>query len=62
MNENKLSFPVALDQSGMVSAQYGVQAIPTTYIIDKRGLIISRVVGAIDWNTPEIVKAFQTLP
>jgi thiol-disulfide isomerase/thioredoxin len=61
MGRYKLSFPVALDTTSQVSTRYGIQAIPTTYIIDKRGLIISRVVGSIDWNTPEIIAAFETL-
>ncbi|GHV93761.1 cytochrome c biogenesis protein CcsB [Spirochaetia bacterium] len=61
MKENKLNFPAALDETGIIGAYYGVQAIPTTYIIDKRGLIISRVVGAIDWNQPGIITAFESL-
>ena len=61
MGENKLSFPAALDENGIIGAYYGVQAIPTTYILDRRGLIISRVTGAIDWNQPDIISAFETL-
>jgi cytochrome c-type biogenesis protein len=61
MKENKLSFPAALDEKGTIAAYYGVQAIPTTYIIDRRGLIVSRMVGSIDWNKPEIIAAFETL-
>ncbi|MDR0584494.1 MAG: redoxin domain-containing protein [Treponema sp.] len=61
MRENKLNFPAAFDESGIIGAYYGVQAIPTTYILDRRGLIISRVVGAIDWNQPDIINAFEAL-
>jgi cytochrome c-type biogenesis protein len=61
IREHKLSFPAALDEKGIISSYYGIQAVPTTYILDKQGLIVSRVVGAIDWNRPEITGAFQTL-
>jgi cytochrome c-type biogenesis protein len=61
MKENKLSFPVALDESGKISGLYGVQAIPTSYIIDKRGLIVSRLTGSINWNEPRIIVALQSL-
>ncbi|MDR1319701.1 MAG: TlpA family protein disulfide reductase [Treponema sp.] len=61
MRRYGLSFPVAFDTTSQVSTRYGIQAIPTTYIIDKRGLIISRIVGSIDWNTPEIIAAFESL-
>ena len=61
MRENGLSFPVALDRTGLVSGQYGVQAIPTTYIIDRRGLIVARMVGAIEWDSLEIIMALEKL-
>ena len=61
MLENNLTFPVALDANGRVTIRYGVRAIPTTYIINRRGLIVSRMVGAIEWDSPEIIKAFEVL-
>jgi peroxiredoxin len=61
MGQNGLTFPVALDSNGRVGSRYGVQAIPTTFIIDRRGLIVSRVAGALEWNGPEIVAAFEAL-
>ncbi|MDR1374449.1 MAG: TlpA family protein disulfide reductase [Treponema sp.] len=60
MDRFRLSFPAALDNGG-VSRRYGIAAFPTTYIIDREGLIISRIVGSIDWDTPEIAAAFTTL-
>jgi cytochrome c-type biogenesis protein len=61
MRENNLTFPAALDGKGIIGGYYGVQAIPTTYILDKRGFIVSRMTGSIDWNRPEIIAAFETL-
>ncbi|MDR2480146.1 MAG: redoxin domain-containing protein [Treponema sp.] len=61
MREHGLTFPAALDTSGKTGMQYGAQAIPTTYIIDRRGLIVSRVVGSIDWNGEKIIAAFEAL-
>jgi thiol-disulfide isomerase/thioredoxin len=61
MEDYRLTFPVAMDRNGSVSRQYGVQALPTTYIIDRRGLIVSRLIGAIEWDTPEIIRALEGL-
>jgi hypothetical protein len=47
--------------TGNIAAIYGIEAFPTTYIIDRNGGIITRVVGAINWNTPELINAFRTL-
>jgi len=55
------SFPVLLDLDGKVTFSYGIQAIPTTYLIDRDGMIISRLVGSIDWNTPKIHTALESL-
>jgi peroxiredoxin len=55
------TFPVALDTGGRVSAAYGISAIPTTYLIDRRGRIVSRVVGAFPWDTPAVIAALETL-
>jgi thiol-disulfide isomerase/thioredoxin len=57
----KLTFPAALDPAGNIAAIYGIEAFPTTYIIDRNGGIITRVIGAINWNTPELINAFRTL-
>jgi thiol-disulfide isomerase/thioredoxin len=61
MRRNKLSFPAALDASGMVSGYYGIEAIPTTYIIDRSGKIILKVVGSLNWNNQKIIAAFEVL-
>jgi peroxiredoxin len=59
MKEHKLSFPTVLDEKGAVSSYYNVQAIPTTYIIDRRGLIIARLVGSTNWNRQAAISAFE---
>jgi thiol-disulfide isomerase/thioredoxin len=56
-----LSFPVSLDLSGRINRIYGVEAFPTTYILDREGKIVTRVVGSLNWNTPELFAAFETL-
>ena len=61
LNTYKLSFPAALDKSGRIGSLYGIEAFPTTYIIDREGFIIARIVGSLNWNTPQIFSAFETL-
>jgi thiol-disulfide isomerase/thioredoxin len=61
MKNYKLSFPAGLDSSGQIGGIYGIEAFPTTYIIDREGYIITRIVGSLNWNTPKILAAFETL-
>lgn len=43
--KNGLSFPIALDLDIAVAAQYGVLVIPTTFLINERGEIVTVKVG-----------------
>jgi peroxiredoxin len=61
IQEQKLNFPVLLDTSGKVSGGYGIEAVPTTFIIGRDGAIIARMVGSTTWNSPEMVAAFESL-
>lgn len=45
-----LTFPILLDKAGDVSAKYGANAIPTTYIIDKKGKAVGKAIGPRKWN------------
>ncbi len=45
MQSNGLSFPVLLDSTGSVGTKYNVSGIPTTFFIDKDGIIQAMRVG-----------------
>ena len=43
--EEKLTFPVLLDNSGTVSTRYQVNSMPTSFFIDPEGIIREVVIG-----------------
>jgi peroxiredoxin len=45
MHSGDLSFPVLLDTSEDIAQQYNVRGIPTTFLIDKGGIIKAIKVG-----------------
>ena len=55
------TFPVLLDSANRVSSVYGIEAIPTTYIIDREGKIIGRVIGSIMWDNQRVIAAIDAL-
>jgi cytochrome c biogenesis protein CcmG, thiol:disulfide interchange protein DsbE len=38
-----------------VSAKYGTFKFPETYIIDRKGVIRRKIIGAVDWNEREML-------
>ena len=56
-----LRFPILLDSTGVVGAQYNARAIPTTYLFDRKGFIFARAVGAREWDTPEMLETFRRI-
>lgn len=46
LQNHNLSLPVLLDTKKVVAQQYNIQYIPTTFFIDKDGIIQVKVIGA----------------
>lgn len=51
LKEEGYTFPVAFDDGGSLVYQYGINAFPSTFIIDKEGYITQYVPGAMDKET-----------
>jgi peroxiredoxin len=46
----KLPFGVAIDNTGVIAQQFGdVSLTPTTFLIDRRGMIVERILGVPDF-------------
>lgn len=45
MQDNNLSLPVLLDTDEVVGRKYGIMFFPTTFFIDKDGIIQGKVIG-----------------
>ena len=48
VRELNLTFPIALDRNGAASRDYHLRALPSTYFIDRNGVIRSAVFGAMN--------------
>jgi thiol-disulfide isomerase/thioredoxin len=50
VREYRLTFPIGLDPEAAVAGEYGVRALPTTYLIDARRQVVALAMGARDWD------------
>lgn len=46
---------IYLDNQGSLMAAFKTPVLPTTIIIDKNGMEIARLVGGINWDSPEVI-------
>lgn len=46
LHDHNLSLPVLLDTKKVVAQKYNIRAIPTTFFIDKDGIVQVKVIGA----------------
>ncbi len=49
------------DPRGRIALEYGVTALPTTVVINPKGIEIGRIIGDIDWNTTDVRSFFRKL-
>ena len=61
MEKHKLGFPVLLDPKGDIKNLYLTTGIPESFIIDKDGIVVEKIIGPIDWATPKVFLFFQDL-
>ncbi|WP_455212110.1 TlpA disulfide reductase family protein [Kaarinaea lacus] len=57
----RVNFPVLFDTNGKALQDWGVYAFPTSFVIDKNGLIQYALFGSIDWDEDEIVNKITAL-
>ncbi len=57
----KLTFTALLDSDGEVGAHFMITAIPTTFILDKQGIIIGKVMGPREWDGKKAFALFEHL-
>jgi peroxiredoxin len=61
MKENKLTLTVLLNKSLTVSKMFGVTGVPETYIIDKKGILRRKIIGPINFDTPDTLAFLSSL-
>ena len=55
MRKYRLNFPALLDARGTIKQMYATTGVPETFIIDRNGLLVHKVIGPRNWMDPEMV-------
>ena len=59
--ETGFSLPTYLDVSGASAKSYGITGVPESFIIDKHGVLVKKIIGGVSWDSPEVVSFLEGL-
>ena len=61
MKKHRLSFPALIDSKGVITSLYQTTGVPESFILDKDGIIVEKVIGPRDWAAPDAIRFFRKL-
>lgn len=61
LEKRPVTFTVMLDETRKVTKQYKVFSLPTTFLIDRNGIIVEKFFGEYDWAGKDIRKKIERL-
>ena len=61
IEKHKLGFPVLLDTKGDIKTLYQATGIPESFIIDKDGIIIEKIIGPREWAASGAIRFFRNI-
>lgn len=61
MQRHRLTFPALLDPAARTERLYRISGVPESFIVNKRGLLVEKIVGPRDWSHPQMIARFERL-
>jgi thiol-disulfide isomerase/thioredoxin len=61
VQSRRLTFPILLDPKSSIQRLYRTTGVPETFIVDKKGLLVEKIVGPRDWVNPQMQALFERL-
>jgi peroxiredoxin len=61
LRQNKLTFPIGHDPKMALAERYGVRALPSSFLIDRKGNLVALAIGPRAWDTKPAYAVIETL-
>jgi len=61
VRDKKLTFEIFFDPNNVTLTKFRSRSLPSTYIINPEGFIVSQAKGAREWMDPTVIKYFADL-
>lgn len=61
IKSSDLDLNIYSDFEGKVAKLYGTHKVPETYILNKEGIVVRKILGEIDWTSPKVLSYLKEL-
>lgn len=61
IDKGKYTFTVIPDSKKEIATKYAIRSIPSTYIIDKDGMIVASKLGSQEWDSQSVIDILNKL-
>jgi peroxiredoxin len=61
MQQYRLTFPALLDPKNRIERLYRTGGVPESFVVDKQGRLVEKIVGPRDWSHPQVIAMFERL-
>jgi cytochrome c biogenesis protein CcmG, thiol:disulfide interchange protein DsbE len=61
LKDHNVNLITARDPSQKSNTMYGTFKFPETYVIDRKGLMRRKFIGAVDWTEPDVLELLNKL-
>lgn len=59
--DHRIAYPILRDPGQVIASSYGTNKFPETYILDRDGRVAEKIIGAINWQDPRIIRFVEAL-
>lgn len=59
LKNHPVTFPIVIDGDYKVADLYGTYRVPETYLINAEGKIVDKILGAQEWDSPEMLSLIE---
>lgn len=53
--------PVYMDTENRAANTYGITGVPETFIINREGVIVKKIIGPLAWDSPDVASFLESL-
>jgi peroxiredoxin len=61
VKKHNLTFPILLDPQGTIKSTYRITGVPESFVVNRQGLLVKKVIGPLDWADREVLDFFRQL-